>query len=901
LENEVNLPNVAAMFKWVNNFFPGAPTASQDFLQLIRQSDGTILGWIDETGTPHGNIAVPGPQGAQGAPGTSNVPWIDVTNYGMRAIPVDTLPPASTATVNATSTSVSLPGGSSTFRTGDGCVIYGAGATPTLATPSALSVTPSLPQGILGVRRVVAGPAGSTKYSYQIVGRTKLGGITVACTLVSTSTGASTLGQNSVTITSLTRANNVVTVETSAAHGLVKDAIVGILNCSDMSFNGYFRVTGSADDTHFTFNQAIDTRVIGTTTSATGGTAVWFNCNYLSWTGDSNTWQYYIYGRTFGDTLTLIGVTRPPAENGVAAETTWEDYGSPMMDNLSLPDFVPANPPNTVTNEYLPTIITAGGGTTTLTIRDAAINSTVASVIKYDCGQTLLAAAAVANGTETPGLLHIPPAYGSYYLNSHTELSTKYVIQNGTLVLSETLELDVAGWLGAFGGYLIEAPQFTWSAGILTSVGSAYPGWYIHGGGNQFSNVTIIAGNQGLAAMVADYDTFNVVFKDMNFVTGSGGNDYVGTCLALASISQQYFERCLFSSSCPATAGSTLAPAVFTYYAGTGGDYPGNVFLKECYFNKRGWGIDGGEITSNYYIHNSYCQGSVHPVHMFSNTFGILDLNGFINDTGGSGNACVANWGSSLPGSNIKNVPDNLLVTGDPLLGLTVSGYEGTPLGQNVAIFLKQQAQTYLPTYNPISAVVLENNADFQMAAPFHFPAQHTLFWDSPLVTEVAAAASSGGSVPAAHFAYYVFGIGYDGGLSAASLPALVTTTTGNGTVTVTWSLNPIYVGYCVGRIDLDNHGGGLCINGTNLSASTDSFVDTFGSVDNFTYPTGASTGLPSLGPNGIFTQNLILVGGNAPSTSSSPGTAGQIAWDATHIYVCVAANTWLRATLSTF
>ena len=38
-----------------------------------------------------------------------------------------------------------------------------------------------------------------------------------------------------------------------------------------------------------------------------------------------------------------------------------------------------------------------------------------------------------------------------------------------------------------------------------------------------------------------------------------------------------------------------------------------------------------------------------------------------------------------------------------------------------------------------------------------------------------------------------------------------------------------------------------------------------------------------------------------APSTASSAGTAGQIAYDATHIYVCVATNTWVRATLATF
>jgi hypothetical protein len=39
----------------------------------------------------------------------------------------------------------------------------------------------------------------------------------------------------------------------------------------------------------------------------------------------------------------------------------------------------------------------------------------------------------------------------------------------------------------------------------------------------------------------------------------------------------------------------------------------------------------------------------------------------------------------------------------------------------------------------------------------------------------------------------------------------------------------------------------------------------------------------------------------SAPGTASSAGVAGTWAYDATHIYVCVATNTWVRATLATF
>jgi hypothetical protein len=38
-----------------------------------------------------------------------------------------------------------------------------------------------------------------------------------------------------------------------------------------------------------------------------------------------------------------------------------------------------------------------------------------------------------------------------------------------------------------------------------------------------------------------------------------------------------------------------------------------------------------------------------------------------------------------------------------------------------------------------------------------------------------------------------------------------------------------------------------------------------------------------------------------APALATSAGKPGQLAFDATHVYVCVALNTWTRATLATF
>lgn len=52
-----------------------------------------------------------------------------------------------------------------------------------------------------------------------------------------------------------------------------------------------------------------------------------------------------------------------------------------------------------------------------------------------------------------------------------------------------------------------------------------------------------------------------------------------------------------------------------------------------------------------------------------------------------------------------------------------------------------------------------------------------------------------------------------------------------------------------------------------------------------------------SLYVNGFSVQN----GASAPANSSSTGTRGQIAFDSSYVYICVATNTWKRASLSTW
>ena len=44
-----------------------------------------------------------------------------------------------------------------------------------------------------------------------------------------------------------------------------------------------------------------------------------------------------------------------------------------------------------------------------------------------------------------------------------------------------------------------------------------------------------------------------------------------------------------------------------------------------------------------------------------------------------------------------------------------------------------------------------------------------------------------------------------------------------------------------------------------------------------------------------------LIVSNSAPANSSANGFAGQIAYDSSYVYVCIANNTWKRADLTTW
>lgn len=66
---------------------------------------------------------------------------------------------------------------------------------------------------------------------------------------------------------------------------------------------------------------------------------------------------------------------------------------------------------------------------------------------------------------------------------------------------------------------------------------------------------------------------------------------------------------------------------------------------------------------------------------------------------------------------------------------------------------------------------------------------------------------------------------------------------------------------------------------------------------NNFEYMSNVGFNAANINMSGA----LVVGGVQVPTLANSTGVAGQITWDSGNIYVCVATNTWKRATISTW
>lgn len=602
------------------------------------------------------------------------IPWVDITNYGARPLPLGY---ATTGTISAMSNSVSLAGAAE-FEDGDGISIYGAGATNTLATPSAPTVTPSTSGSSTNTGVSAASPNGATTYHYKIRAVDGHGGVSAASSAGTTTTGQSSLGQESATITSLAKSGPNVTVTMSAATPIGVGSVVTIDNTSnDADFGGQFLVITLTDSTHFVYQMALT----NPSESATGGTAHWYNENKVTWSAVTGAFQYAIYN---SDTGNFIALSRP-------GELFFQDYGSPMSDNFPRPPWIPATMSGGATNDVLTTTVVSGGGTTALVLADAATNSVTSGYASFDDAPAILAAASDAKASGAN--LYIPPSVpgnNQYVIASPTTLpADQFVVrQEGRLWLDATLTIGQGvTWYGNLGdNQPINTFQLTGGSPIV--VNTAYPGIYsANYTGSLLTGVQFIqfpGTNYSLEMQIVDGSYAGM--RDVSFSTGNNDtDDYMGIGLLLGDMVNDPFKIDLstmsFIGSLAETAYATTTPLFL--------DEAHTVTLNISSFNRRGITISGTDPATSIQISQAFIQGPITP---FLATNARLNDRLLINnlqiDT--SCQPAFADWGLTFDLSetaqffNIEGIngcSNAYVMTGNPIQHVIVNASD--TLGQN--------------------------------------------------------------------------------------------------------------------------------------------------------------------------------------------------------------------------
>ncbi len=781
-------------------------------------------------------------------------PGVDITRFGARQTTYNQTPsqPGITSSITIATPTATLSA-ASTFQNGDGVVIFGAGAPQAMATPAAPTVTPSVAAAGTGTGIVVNGPSGgATTYNYQVIWRDKAGGMTASSSVGTTATGAAALGAQNVAISTLSRSGLVVTVATSAAHGLSVGSMVYVTGTSDATnFGGWYVVDTVADNTHFTFSSGLDT-ASGASASATGGTANWFNCNHIV-VGSipAGGYQFFIYGRT-GGSLTLLGVSKP--NGGVVTDLTWDDFGSPMMDNFIAPYYVPTTPPGAATSDHLVTTIVSGAGTTTLTLANNAGTTVAGATILYDSAPTILAA---ANAARFVGALYIP-AGGSFVVNSYLTLPTGVGIsQAGGLVLNDTVEIGTSTrWYGNRVPVGANVPAFSFEGQNAIQITRASPGLYA----NLNSSGTSLHGLQFTSTQT---NNANLVILDgsqfyidwVNFLSGTNNSNYMSMGLILRGTptNSAFFNtlRNVTFTDGPAQTNGVSATPLF--YCNQCGD----TTIDDISLSRRGLFFKVVDAGMGLRLNSARFQGGIVPFisiwHTGGNIGGWFLIDQAELDTGA--HAWFANFTSSFSGMVIfKGVNSPSFETNG-----TIGYMTGRPVG-NVTLLNASSG--------PAQAVIMGQNTSLSIPSAGYFSNNSAQVngtlgsFGYQMATPAApqsAVVSAGGSVPVATWTYKVSAVDFDGKETILGPGTNATTSGGNQTVTVT---GPASLPLGAANFSLCRTNGGGCAitnGGTGLGAAF-VYVDTFGFTQGGGNPNGAASAT-ALSINGMAATKVRVAG----------------------------------------
>jgi hypothetical protein len=798
-------------------------------------------------------------------------PWIDTgfftylgTNYSMRGV---TSVPTTTAscTGTATCTFTSTTG----FQVGDGVTIQQAGATNTLSTPAAPTVTPVGQSGPDPRNDAVASVTGSTTYEYCIFASDIARGLTACSPTTTISTGNATLGMQTATISSWSASNNVVTVNTSASTPLKAGMIIFISGTGESTLDdGEFVVATTPTGSQFTFLRNEDTRNSPLVTSGSAGSVEYNLGNQV--VIPTTAYQYYVC-----NVLTNAVYPVPPGEK------TWTDYGSPMTAAPTAPSWLPSSCPSSATNDELSTTITNISGTSvTLATSSSQTVSGVQAI--FDDGPVLRNAELAA---ATVGAVHIStPCSGcSYYINSVTTLggvADNNFLQNGPIVLNDTMRVPSDTiWTGMLNGAACVSPQFGFGCFPTITVNTAYPGirWVTN---DQISNITVSYPSNGIAMVqISDgYGGYNLNMKNINCI--GGASDYTGQCYIGYGMEHSEVKNFLMSTADGGGYGYSFSPVFLLRNDPALSNGSGQVTFTNPYCVGRGIGRSNEELLGaggDTYIVHPYCQALRTPLMEVGPTNGgmYVEVDDFSNDT--SLMAAIANFsaGNSMAAKvNYYGGSAAPVITGNPIYGAEVRNlWQGIAPGTNSNAFYDENQNTFsLPVLSPYGGGNPVTTTGYKFAAALHQPPLFNYYIDMLPPTGVTATVGSGGSIPVGTWYYAIIAIGYDGGTTKLSLPSSAcVTTSGNQTCSVSW--NPVVGAKEYSVFREQGSGGYTGAQAPCHNIVTTSCVDTSVSGGNGVPPSVTGTGTTSVVYNEVVTPQVVFTSALNSNPISYSGT----------------------------
>lgn len=794
-------------------------------------------------------------------------PYVDIKQFGARACNPNLTPCAAglTATISLGSPTVATISSASTFVNGDGVVIYGAGPVNALTTPSAPTVTNVLANGGTGTGVVATSAAGATTKCYKVVAADANGGLTAASAETCTTTGQSTLGAITVNLATATRSGSTMTFTTASAHPILVGTGGGevyIAGNSDVSFNGWFPVVTAANSTTFTVsNPSISTVNGGTTSSSSVGTATFFTANHVTWPSVTNAWQFYIYCGASG-TETLCGVSNPEGTN---TDFTWDDFAN-LQTNWTFFPWIPSSPSGSAIADNLSTTITSGAGTTTLTLANAASTAVSSATILLTAGPAIRAAVA-ASGTF---LIPRDAGGGTFVVNDFVDLRANNVNvqQYGNLLVNETVAVNNARWRGYQSAVMANNGPGSWSGGkpLFSVFGGARPGLYVQNtqlAGPDIRDISFFgcSSTNGCLLVLAE-GGFSMNFDTLDFVTGQSANDLMGIGLYLRgsngqSASSVVIDKVQFAP------GNNVGGA--SHNGGFVCNFCGDVWIRSAYMVHRGLLFSTPGAGGTLRIDQAHLNGGGTPlVTVFESviTNNQVQLGSqVLMDT--ITHPCIAALGTFptgvITGGSCQPSLGNPGVTGNVFI------IQGFSPGANSLITLP------IPGLASSGKSMVWSHNDGPISAS---AANGAIFVDGPAPAAPTITLNAGGTLPNnTVFTAFVVPI-WTGSLegNSSSVSNSVTTSTGNQTITVTFSgTNPpakcynVYLSQNNGGPGLPSTGSGTCVQPPSATFSASYFA------------TQILGPIPQAGPTTVLgTQGIVApleTFGAAPAVSGNAAT----------------------------